>query len=260
MLLDAGKLVEAEQFRKTTIHDKLIKFVSLDGTVEDEKKFFTLENNLIWFSKKILLNDPYEFKGMIIDSEKMEEAGYSKDIIDAYQKMFEFKDYGITCLSANSIDFLPMWAYYTNNHRGFCVEYDVIKKDCVHEVLYEEDRIKIASLIFRYKDAVMEALRTGRENIESIVLAKMLLQNLFMKAKSWEHEKEYRIVAPLNGEKGENIPINQLGMKANRIIAGMNCSQENIDRLDCISNSLGLGGVYKSYLHSDKYTLEIDRR
>lgn len=39
-----------------------------------------------------------------------------------YQNIFDFSDYGITCLSSNSVDYLPMWAYYTNNHKGFCVE------------------------------------------------------------------------------------------------------------------------------------------
>lgn len=79
----------------------------------------------------------------LLDRQKMRESGYTDNIIDSYEKLFDFRDYGITCLSANDIDYLPMWAYYTNNHKGFCIEYEVIKKDCIHEVLYEPERIKV---------------------------------------------------------------------------------------------------------------------
>ena len=46
----------------------------------------------------------------------------------------------------------------------------------------------------------------------------LFLQNLFIKAKSWEHEKEYRIVYPLDeNSKGMNVPIHRLGMRTSRI-------------------------------------------
>ena len=74
------------------------------------------------------MNDPYEFKGMLIDGQKLRDKGYKDSDIEAFQTIFDFEDYGITCLSANSADYLPMWAYYTNNHKGFCIEYDVEKR------------------------------------------------------------------------------------------------------------------------------------
>lgn len=83
----------------------------------------------------------------------------------------------------------------------------------------------------------------------------LFLQNLFIKAKSWEHEKEYRIVYPLDNNIGMNIPVSDLG----RIVAGIKCSENNIIRLNDISNELGLGNVYKSRVHSEKYTLDYIR-
>lgn len=195
---------------------------------------------------------------MLINTEKLSAAGYSEDVIAAYQTLFDFADYGITCLSANPVDFLPMWAYYTNNHKGFCIEYNVIKKDCIHEVIYEPERIKLASLLIRCKDAMKETMLTGhREEADRIM--KILLQNLFMKAKTWEHEKEYRIVYPIGDEKGKSVSVSELGMKTSRIIAGIGCSKSNIERLDKISNDLGLGNCYQSRIHADKYTLEVFR-
>ena len=89
----------AKAVRFSTIPDKLIKFIWLDDSDSDDKKFLSLKRNEIWFAQKDLLNDPYEYKGMLLDRNKMHNAGYSNDIIDYYQQLFDFSDYGITCLS-----------------------------------------------------------------------------------------------------------------------------------------------------------------
>ena len=257
-LLSEGKVDEARKVRFSTILSKLIKFIWLDEAEKDEKKFLSLQREEIWFAQKDLLNDPYEYKGILLDRKKLSEAGYSPDVIEKYQTLFDFSDYGITCLSANSIDYLPMWAYYTNNHKGFCVEYNVIKKDCIHEVLYEPERIKVASLIFQSREAIKKAITSGhREQAE--FYSTIFLQNLFIKAKSWEHEKEYRIVYPLDNSIGMNVSVSDLGLRTSRIIAGINCSENNIIKLNDISNELGLGNVYKSRIHSEKYTLDYIR-
>lgn len=257
-LLFEGKMGEAKDVRLSTIPDKLIKFIWLDGSATDDKKFLSLKRNEIWFAQKDFLNDPYEYKGMLLDRQKMSEAGYPIDIIDYYQTLFDFSAYGITCLSSNNIDYLPMWAYYTNNHKGFCVEYEVIKKDCIHEVLYEPERIKVASLIFQSREAIKKAIISGQRE-QADFYSTIFLQNLFIKAKSWEHEKEYRIVYPLNNSVGMNVLVSKLGMRISRIVAGINCSENDVVRLNEISNELGLGNVYKSRVHSEKYTIDYVR-
>ena len=254
-LLSEGKVDEARKVRFSTIPSKLIKFIWLDESEKDEKKFLSLQREEIWFAQKDLLNDPYEYKGILLDRKKLSEAGYSPDVIEKYQTLFDFSDYGITCLSSNNMDYLPMWAYYTNNHKGFCVEYEVIKKDCIHEVLYEPERIKVASLILQSGDAIISG-QVEKANFYS----NLFLQNLFIKAKSWEHEKEYRIVYPLDeNSKGMNVPIHRLGMRTSRIVAGINCSEDNKKKLNEISNSLGLGNVYTSRIHPEQYTIDYVR-
>ena len=120
-LLSEGKVDEARKVCFSTIPSKLIKFIWLDESEKDEKKFLSLQREEIWFEQKDLLNDPYEYKGILLDRKKLSEAGYSPDVIEKYQTLLDFSDYGITCLSSNNMDYLPMWAYYTNNHKGFCV-------------------------------------------------------------------------------------------------------------------------------------------
>ena len=258
-LIKEGNLTKAEEVRQSTIPAKLIKFFWLDGSETDEKKFQTLAEDKIWFSHKQFLNDPYEFKGMMIDRKKMSDAGYPEEVIEQYREVLKFDGYGITCLSANAPDYLPMWAYYANNHQGFCVEYTVIGKDCVREVSYEPERIKVASLIVEYVSAAREAMRLKKRTPKADLCCTILIQNLFMKAEQWKHEKEYRIVYPIHKENGKNIPVRQLGLRTNRIIAGTKCRTESIERLNTISNNLGLGNVYKSYIHPEKYTVKIEQ-
>lgn len=254
-----GKLDEAEKVRKASVPDKLIKYVSLAENKDDnKKKFDTLENKSLWFSNIRKVNDPYEFQGIILDEQQLREKGYTQEDIEYYKSMLDFKDYGIACFSSNQPDFLPMWAYYTNNHKGFCVEYDVIKKDIIHEVMYEPKRIKIASFIFQIIDAYKRAMKTGDKN-EIKKYLKMLMQELYIKSDSWSHEKEWRIVYQIGDEDGKNIPLNNIGLRTNRIIAGINCSKENLTELNRISNVLGLGNVYNSELDSVGYTINIFR-
>lgn len=254
-LLLEGKEQEAEKVRISTIPNKLIKFVWLDESEKDYDKFLTLRREKIWLAHKDSLNDPYEYKGMLIDKEKFIKAGYPIEIIEKYQTIFDFNDYGVTCLSSNSIDYLPMWAYYTNNHKGFCVEYEVIKKACIHEVLYEKERIKVASLIIEYINAIISGQKKKAD-----LFIKIFLQNFFIKAKSWEHEKEYRIVYSIDeNSDGINVPVYKLGMRTSRIVAGINCSEDNKKKLNEISNLLGLGNIYTSKIHSEEYKMDCMR-
>ena len=79
-LLFEGKMGAAKAVRFSTIPDKLIKFIWLDDSDSDDKKFLSLKRNEIWFVQKDLLNDPYEYKGMLLDRNRMHNAGYSNDI------------------------------------------------------------------------------------------------------------------------------------------------------------------------------------
>ena len=52
-LLFEGKMDEAKDVRLSTIPDKLIKFIWLDGSATDNKKFLSLKSMRYGFHKKI---------------------------------------------------------------------------------------------------------------------------------------------------------------------------------------------------------------
>lgn len=77
-LLVEGKEREAEEARISTIPDKLIKFIWLDESEKDDLKFLTLKRDEMWIAHKDSLNDPYEYKGMLIDKEKFDVSSLLK--------------------------------------------------------------------------------------------------------------------------------------------------------------------------------------
>ena len=257
-MIGDGRYLEAELFREKDIPDLLIKHVWLNGDESDEKKFYSLENNMLWFSSITKLNDPYEFKGMIVNEKAFKDAGYPDDYIDKFRDFLKMEDYGVVCLSSREIDYLPMWAYYTNNYQGYCVQYEVVNKACIHRVMYESNRIPIASLFFQLLNALQDAFTKGDTTSDECKrIATIIRQNLYIKGKDWEHEQEYRIAMPITNDIGENLVISQFGLKVKRIIAGVNCSPNHLARLNDISNKMGCGNIYTTHLSETKYGIDI---
>lgn len=261
LLLD-GKRDEANKIRLNSIPNKLVKFIWLDEEDDNsnQKKFDTLESNSIWLSDIKYVNDPYEFKGFYLDEIKLKNAGFSDELINCYRQIFDFKDIKISCLSSNNVDYLPMWVYYANNYRGFCVEYEVIKKNALYQVLYEGNRIGIANFI-------LEIIKEGKLSMQSNDikvrnhlrgLLDIFMSILYMKSDTWCHEREFRIIYHDDLERvGINKPINKLGLKISRVICGVNCSKKHFDKINTICNHLGLEKAYRSKLSKTKYGLEI---
>lgn len=197
---------------------------------------------------------------MFLDKDRMKDKGFLDDEIQKYEKLFDFRDLGLCCLSAQEVNYLPMWAYYTNNHKGFCIEYELVRKHCIHEVMYETKRIPIASLFIQLKDALKDAAKYGQKSSsESETIAHLFMKILYIKSKSWEHEREFRIVQPISNEIGENIQISNIGLRVNRVIAGIECSVDNKRVLNDISNQIGCGNAYVAKLSSINYTLVEER-
>ena len=261
-LLMENRLEEADRLRQNSIPKKLIKFYSLKSDEKSNKtKLKTLREDKIWFSSADQFNDPYEIKCMYIDERALSEHGFPKNITGAYQSLFDRIRHSvyIASFSENSIDSLPMWAYYANNSEGFCVEYDVLSPKAVYKVSYEPKRIPLASLISHHFDIFTKA---DLDEKELEFYEAVFIQQFFLKHSSWAHEKEYRMIYPvsLNGskeKKGINVPVANLGLKTNRIIAGLNCSKEHVVLLNRISNSLFRKPAYKVIMSETDYLLPV---
>lgn len=275
MLVD-GKFEKAEKYRRSGIPQKLYKYIWLEdesiGDADEIKrkkqsnglKFSALRENYLWLSHVDKLNDPYEYKCMYVDEERLRKSNYSDSIISLLKKMLldNMTKLGVTCFSEREPENnMPMWAYYSNNGRGFCIEYEVLSPKQIHKVSYEQNRISIARVL---SDMVEEAWKNKKgQGISALKLefgSNVLSMQLFMKHESWNHEKEYRLVYPLvEGASGCKVESKNAGLKVNRVIAGQNCSMEHRKILNTISNTLGCGDVYHVEMSEDSF-ISIVRR
>lgn len=104
--------------------ETLYKYFSLTDNKEmNDKKFKTVVDKKIYMSSINDFNDPFDGKGFYYDNNIISK--YSE--LDKYEgRIFEFSDLiKCTCFTGNGVQSMPMWSHYSNNHQGFCVEYDI---------------------------------------------------------------------------------------------------------------------------------------
>lgn len=107
--------------------------------------------------------------------------------IKILQKLFENQkiSMGIACLSEVP-DSILMWSHYADNHRGFCVAYNLLGLNqklqfSAVPVLYTQDRVCLRSI----------PLDQDTLNKETMSL---FIQSLTSKSPEWSYEKEWRII------------------------------------------------------------------
>ena len=164
-----------------------------------------LKSNKMWYSAPCNFNDVFDCDVMVDEDQlfksiqaypgvqgvrpgspmwkqmKSQAKGSARGMREMFSKMRS--QMGITCLSELD-DSLLMWAHYANNHRGMCVEYELMEINrqlnfTPIPVIYSEDRACIRSLNL---DTV------GRDT------TKVFLESLTTKSSEWSYEKEWRII------------------------------------------------------------------
>lgn len=106
----------------------------------------------------------------------------------------------IFCMSESPyID--SMWAYYGNDNKGFCIEYDFNKGKSLDSnkkrVLLNLFRVKYTSKksSFSFVDMLEELIINGKQDYNNIVqINQRIFDQVLTKNKVWSNEKEWRIV------------------------------------------------------------------
>lgn len=259
-ILTTKGLNDAIAYKNNSIPQKLYKFIPLydDMADENKKRFSSLENNQTWLSSFKKLNDPFEFEAFIVNESRLKEYGWSGEGFAMIDKVLTSikNSYYICCFSKSFNDNLPMWAYYANNHKGFCIEYTIHNPDEIYQVYYEQQRIETAVVISKFVNSFLNLVENHAEkpSQEFETYQEILKLSFVVKHHSWDHEGEYRLIIPINSKKdGGLVSNNDLGIMPSRIFAGMNCA--NIDRLNAIGSKINCD-VYKMMV--DNSSLDFD--
>lgn len=262
-LLSTENDVAAEKYRASFMPDYVYKFVSLfdektdDDKMRNQKRLASLAKNKVWFSHRTVLNDPYEMKGFYFDKELLLSKGVPKEIVDSFLHFYQSMP--IASFTENIAQNLPMWAHYSNNHRGYAVKYKVNNKRMLRAVLYQSEIEDFTNKFLYFLHSIFASKET--HNLETIKAAhfysSVFLFIPFTKHQSWKYEKEYRMIYPeIITESGLNVETSNLGIEPTSVYAGIKCSEEHKERLQQITNTLGI--EFHCCKQSDRYFTVIE--
>lgn len=245
---------ETAKYKAKVLPDVLYKFVSLYDEDQDEhnkedneKKFSSLEKGEIWFSSRKAMNDPFEFKGLYMDKAKMCRNRWSPDAVERINYILQ-DSFFLSSFTTNMCNNLPMWAYYANNHAGYCIKYRVNKGAIVHQVKYFDQRCQIDGVVtklFDYgciqNDITVPEENRKKANIEYQECLEIIHKMYLIKHTSWNHENEFRLFCDaLPGERGRNISAASVGLTPTDVFCGVHCSEKHIEKIQSISDKTGL--------------------
>ncbi|MGC6588068.1 DUF2971 domain-containing protein [Paenibacillus sp. Dod16] len=249
-------------FKITRLHipKLLYKYYSLaDNDPFNEVKFSTLLDKKIYISDLESFNDPFDGRAFFYRSEELLKYeslkswnGKPIDDFASYVRLASFTKVGINNM--------PMWAHYSNNHRGYCVEYDTTLQENLYlkasmfPVQYVDKRIDITPIM----DTIMselerlkeKALREGtkRIHLDNMILPLIGIFYNCIKHPSWSYEEEIRYITSSTNDYYVNaIP--------SAIYIGEKCNNVNKSRLLDIANELRIP-AYQMGL--SKYSLEYE--
>lgn len=210
---------EAMEYKNKRIPSFIYKYFSFGNEGEKlyEMKLQTLKDNKIFFSAIENFNDPFEFKTAFID------AGSDGDSPEYYAAKLR---YLMTCATIRIASFaedgfdIPMWAYYADSFRGYCVKYEVLNKEKFFKVDYVDARFPsyMADSVLQSND------KTSFLRIASLFSTKY---------SGWSHENEIRAVVKRENYMTESMDgacsysCGELGIRPVELVLGCSCSDRS---------------------------------
>lgn len=251
-----GKFQEAIDYKIAHIPTKLVKYYSLnDNETVNKSKLQYLKEQRIFLSTSSGFNDPFEGKFFRFDKDKLENRGWDGNmVIDYYSSMAS--EFRYTCLSNTDENNMPMWAYYANNHQGFCVEYLFCdkQKKYIFPVTYEPKRVLanviITNLLYEYMKMVKGDRKYSDTSADADAYLQMLILSFAAKHRSWEHEREYRIIC--NRDDFPAIP--------SIIYIGLKCREEHRKALIEVGKSIDVCKVYQMEFDENSEVFGLKKR
>ncbi len=222
-----------------------------DHIFKNSKRFTNLLDEKIWLSKYKTFNDPYEFKStyydnpsLLIPKAKIERA---EEIIENTRNK-----YFISCFSDYVYENIPMWAYYSYNHQGYCLRFKVKNRDDFYRVSYVNQKAALTEkmldeLIYGYIDPNLKTAYKLNNTLIHLSFCTKFIR--------WQSEKEIRLIFEINAEESLGMPVHYsvFGLQIQDIFIGYKCSYEHFNRLLEIGKILNCNVYRMSPNEKSKY-------
>lgn len=231
---------------KNELPKKLFRYITLgeDGNKND-MRFKTLENNELWLSRADCLNDPFEGYNLYYSEEFPFDADLGESSIKSRKESWaEFTEQArkkfFICSFSQDYRIAPMWAHYTGNHKGFCVEYELVDKSNFYQVQYWASKFDVAFDMERLQKNYFLGELTQEECFKT--LKDLHRYWCSIKGVDWKYEREVRAIIDIDDNNicGLNKKIDEVGLAIKGIYIGTNCSEVNKNKLRNIANNLNV--------------------
>lgn len=265
-ILEKDSLVKAIEYKERFVPKMLYKYFPLfdeqfsDYQEKNKKILDSIEAKKIWISSPEKLNDPFEYKMLNWNIERLKKAGWKIKSIATFSHWIKNGVF-TTCFSANENN-MPLWAHYANNHSGFCVKYKVSKSKFFYPVLYVRERIKAAviprEIIKSLNDVFKENKPTRPDEVfykdfDKYMIGFFVL--LCCKDEAWQYENEYRILYPVFDHRaGKLVTLEEIGVELDSIFIGLKTKEEHRKRLITLAEKFNCN-LYE--MHFNEYSEEF---
>ena len=222
---------------------------------ENKKRLMSLQGKYIWASNYKFLNDPFEFRTLFIDQERVRKYGWNpKELKDWLEFVANITQ--ICCFSNIGINNMLLWAHYANNHEGYCIEYAVNDTTQIYPVEYTQKRHPSATLVTKFYSELKKYKMSKVPRNEYRKYLILLYLTFSSKSEHWRHENEFRFFNIEDDiDKGIPIPLTKANLNIEKIYTGIYC--EHKPELIEIGKELGCE-VYEMILddYSQKFELQ----
>lgn len=246
---------------KLHIPKKVYKYYSFTNDKElNNIKLQTLKDEEIFLSSMSELNDPFEGKALFYNETKLRHIERLKE--HAGRLIEDFSSMSIiTSMTKNNVNSMPMWAHYSNNHSGYCVEYDTeekrneLLKSLLMPVQYTNERLDVTDIV---KGQAENIIRLIEKNIklgikktlyEDFLLIWMIAFYSCVKHSSWKYENELRVLVGKNEKQ-------YISSHPSAIFIGAKCSHFHKEQLIEIANYLNIS-AYNMYFDEHTPSFEL---
>ena len=251
---------EAVKYKNSFVPSSLYKYSPLFSKTdtyyqeENNRRLKSLTEKQLWVSNYKNLNDPFEFKALFLERERIKQYGWN---IDDLEKCLELAKtlIQIGCFSNYGVSHMPLWAHYSNNHKGYCVKYKLLDKTAIYPVLYVEHREPTATIPTRICSEFIKSYKKNEEPSQDFFRHLIYLYISFTaKFKHWEYEDEFRVFnIKANVEKGTLLSFAETNMEIEKIYLGLNCEYK--EEIKQIGKTIGCE-VYEMVF--DEYSREFE--
>lgn len=205
-----------------------------------EKKFIDLINQ-IYHKTFGSMDDIDELCDEICNMLFSNMLNQQLDINEKYNEVTK-KEYNICSLSEVN-DSILMWSHYSNNHKGFVMEYDLTQEGSIVNDLWP---VVYSDHLFKSNAMLESYLRYGTINPILFVLASLY------KSKEWKYEREWRIIE-IDKSKSKT-PYNRKVPRVKAIYLGAKISPVNERILKEIAKRKGVP-IYKMELSTSEFKM-----